>query len=230
MNGFFRTGNDSWRDTLPSLISKLIFHSPSSCHGHRALPWPNSPFLPDLLQDVGGFSSSIFSVSACDGGWPALWMGWKQGSRSSTGRLLGWLMQIIVKWPVQSAYLAVSIFEFGMAKREIFQRASQTSCLKIQWSTAGHNYNDWCPHFFQPHTASHGYTSFSKTISCSNSLQSFHSSLWLGEAIVFITEPPAEGHHVRDREREGKSVWDTIHEKIAVKKWCIFHMLYTACW
>lgn len=33
MNGFFRTGNDSWRDTLPSLISKLIFHSPSSCHG-----------------------------------------------------------------------------------------------------------------------------------------------------------------------------------------------------
>lgn len=56
MNGFFSTGNDSWRDTLPSLISKLIFHSPSSCHGHRALPWPNSPFLPDLYQDVGSFS------------------------------------------------------------------------------------------------------------------------------------------------------------------------------
>lgn len=30
MNGFFRTGNDGWRDTLPSLISTLIFHSPFS--------------------------------------------------------------------------------------------------------------------------------------------------------------------------------------------------------
>lgn len=74
MNGFLRTGNDSWSDTLPSLISMLIFHSPPSCHGHRALPWPNSLFLPDLHQDAGPFflffsnsSSSWWMTCSVDG-------------------------------------------------------------------------------------------------------------------------------------------------------------------
>lgn len=66
MNGFFRTGNDSWRDTLPSLISKLIFHSPSSCHGHRALRWPVLALQPVLARSPSRclfFSSQFLLVT-----------------------------------------------------------------------------------------------------------------------------------------------------------------------
>lgn len=114
MNGFFRTGNDSWRDTLPSLISKLIFHSPSSCHGHRALPWPNSPSLPDLHQDVLAFSN----LSSFCSWWCMAFSVDGLLVHSSTWRILSGLMQILVKWPIQSLHLAVSRFELGMAERE----------------------------------------------------------------------------------------------------------------
>lgn len=70
-----------------------------------------------------------FPVSPRDVGWPALWMGCVQGSHSFTGRIFCWLMQIIVKWPIQSPHLAISIFELGMAKQETVQQALQTPCL-----------------------------------------------------------------------------------------------------
>lgn len=94
MNGFFRTGNDSWRDTLPSLISKLIFHSPSSCHGQRALPWlilarssSRLQIFPVAILTMACFDHGLHVYSTYtifSFGWIYIWIGMAKRERQSS--------------------------------------------------------------------------------------------------------------------------------------------------